>query len=393
MNNPESKIQNPKSKIVIAGAGPAGSSLAIRLAKLGFETTLIERERFPRAKLCGEFISPESFEHFDELGVLDAMLSAGGDQITETRFFESGGRSVVVPSSWFGRGEFALGLSRAEMDHILMKRAIELGVSVHEGTNITGLDIESDTIVSLSARMHDGETRHFGGDVFIDATGRQRVIGKMAERKLDVPSPHIRPELVGFKTHLESADLEKGVCEIYSFPGGYAGLSRVENDKFNLCFLLKSGTVRSAEGDVDEIVQNIVRRNKRAAVTLRNNMSHDGWLAVSVDGFGTRKRSPARNLFTVGDAASFIDPFTGSGMYMAFQSAGALASAIGEFDDSPEQIAGSYSRAHKRLFSTRHRVCWVLRQTAFMPTVATAIVSGLSLSSGVRRRLARATRR
>ena len=89
-------------KIAIAGAGPAGSSLAIRLAEAGFDVTLIEREKFPRHKLCGEFISPECFDHFRELGVLDRMLSAGGDHISETRFYSPSGRNVAVPSEWFG---------------------------------------------------------------------------------------------------------------------------------------------------------------------------------------------------------------------------------------------------------------------------------------------------
>jgi len=387
-----SQIANRNSKITIAGAGPAGSSLAIRLAKLGFETTLIERERFPRPKLCGEFISPECLEHFDELGVLDEMLSAGGDQITETRFFESGGRSVAVPSSWFGRGEFALSLSRAEMDHLLLERARQLGVSVHEATSVTGVESEADRLVALHARTSDGDTRDFRGDIFIDATGRSRVIAKLADRKLEAPAVHIKPDLIGFKTHLEKADLQKGVCEIYSFRGGYAGLSRVENDKFNLCFLLKAEAVRSANNNADEIVQNIVRKNKRAAISLREVASHHDWLAVSIDGFGARKSSPARNLFTVGDAASFIDPFTGSGMFMAFQSAEVLADSIAANPDSLDRISTEYLRAYNKTFSTRHRVCWVLRQTAFMPTVATVIVSVLSLSSSARRQLARATR-
>ena len=388
----ESKIQNRKSKIVIAGAGPAGSSLAIRLAKLGFETTLLERERFPRQKLCGEFISPECLEHFEELGVLDEMLSAGGDKITETRFFESGGRSVAVPSSWFGRGEFALSLSRAEMDHILLERAKHVGVTIHEATSITGVESDVDRILSLHSRASDGKSRDFSGDIFIDATGRSRVIAKLADRKLEAPAPHVKPDLIGFKAHLENADVQKGVCEIYSFHGGYAGLSRVENGKFNLCFLLKAESVRSANSDADEIVQNIVRRNKRAAVTLRDVAPHHDWLAVSIDGFGARKSSQASNLFTVGDAASFIDPFTGSGMFMAFQSAAVLADAIAAHPGSPERISAAYLASYRKTFATRHRVCWVLRQTAFMPTVATGIVSALSLSATVRRRLARATR-
>src|SRR5688572_12881847 len=109
------KIQNLKSQIAIVGAGPAGASLAIRLSKADFDVTLIEREKFPRQKLCGEFISPECLEHFRQLGVLDEMLFSGGDRITETVFYAPSGKSVSVPSKWFGSGlHGALSLSRAE---------------------------------------------------------------------------------------------------------------------------------------------------------------------------------------------------------------------------------------------------------------------------------------
>src|SRR5215210_6248074 len=124
----QSKIQNPKSKILIVGAGPAGASLAIRLAKENFDVVLIEREKFPRQKLCGEFISPECLAHFRQLGVLDEMLSAGGERILETVFYAPNGNSVSVPSQWFGGGlQGALSLSRAEMDFRLMEKAKNAG--------------------------------------------------------------------------------------------------------------------------------------------------------------------------------------------------------------------------------------------------------------------------
>src|SRR5687767_15794001 len=129
----QSAIRDPKSAIVIVGAGPAGSSLAIRLAGAGFETTLIERERFPRHKLCGEFISPECLSHFEELGVLEGMLAAGGERIYETHFYDRRGRGFAVPSGAFEGVGYALSLSRSEMDVRLLTRARESGVNVLEG--------------------------------------------------------------------------------------------------------------------------------------------------------------------------------------------------------------------------------------------------------------------
>ncbi|MEP7147839.1 MAG: NAD(P)/FAD-dependent oxidoreductase [Acidobacteriota bacterium] len=388
----KSQIENRKSKIAIAGAGPAGASLAIRLAMSGIETVLIERERFPRQKLCGEFISPECLSHFASLGVLDAILAAGGDRILETRFFETGGKSVSVPSRWFGQGDFALSLSRAEMDNQLLNRAREVRVTVLEGTAITDVESVEDLVIGVRTRAADGGLSDINADMFVDATGRSRILAKLTEKKREASPRHVKPGFVGFKAHLRDVDLDRGLCEIYSFPGGYAGLSHVENGLFNLCFLIKAATVRSIGSDAAELVKQVVTRNKRAAVTLRDAAAIGDWLAVSIDSFGTKNTTPATNLFSVGDAAAFIDPFTGSGMVMAFESAEVLAHAIAANPASDEQIAREYQRAYEKKFAHRLRVCSLLRGTAFMPNVATAVVSLLGVSLSARRYLARATR-
>ncbi|MCM3871282.1 MAG: FAD-dependent monooxygenase, partial [Pyrinomonadaceae bacterium] len=87
--------------VAIAGAGPAGTSAAIHLATQGARVLLVEQKRFPRAKLCGEFISPECLQHFERLRVSDQMISAGPATLTQTVFYSRKGRSINVPSEWF----------------------------------------------------------------------------------------------------------------------------------------------------------------------------------------------------------------------------------------------------------------------------------------------------
>src|SRR5918997_572363 len=110
--------------VMVVGGGPAGTSAAIHLANVGIRVLLAEQKKFPRAKLCGEFISPECLEHFRRLGVVERMTEAGGARLVKTVFYSRGGKSVPVPSEWFANGsEVALGLSRAEMDERLLARA------------------------------------------------------------------------------------------------------------------------------------------------------------------------------------------------------------------------------------------------------------------------------
>src|SRR5215212_3082114 len=87
---------------IIVGGGPAGSSAAIHLASRGARVLLAERERFPREKLCGEFISPECLGHFARLGVIERMETAGGSQVGEAVFYAAGGGGLSGAGGWFG---------------------------------------------------------------------------------------------------------------------------------------------------------------------------------------------------------------------------------------------------------------------------------------------------
>jgi len=380
-----------KPKIVIAGAGPAGSSLAIRLAGQGFNVTLIEREKFPRHKLCGEFISPECLEHFRDLGVLDNMLLAGGDRITETKFYAPSGKSASVPSEWFG-GPFALSLSRAEMDHRLMQRARDMGVEVLEETSAAGLLFEDDAVRGIRARTIDGQTIDVDADLLIDATGRSGILTKLLNKEQGRPKTPKSPTLIGFKAHLKNVAMEKGVCEIYSFRGGYGGLSHVENNAANFCFLIKADLARQLNGKTNQIIEEVVFNNTRAAQTLKNAEPVHDWLAVAVDGFGPKELVPAPNLFSVGDAAAFIDPFTGSGMLMALESSAIIAQCITAHFDDIGVLSHVYQVAYGRAFRKRLFICGLLRRAAFSPGSARVLIAALNSSNKARELLARATR-
>ena len=394
---------NRNQHLIVVGAGPAGASLAIRLAQKNYDVTLIERDRFPRQKLCGEFISPECFRHFRELGVSGKMFAGGGDRIAETIFYAPNGRSVGVPIDWFDANEAgALSLSRAEMDRVLLEKAKSAGVEVLEETSVTALLIEKNAVRGVKIKSKNGAAKEICADATIDATGRSNVLGKLFQKfkvqnsgfrvgEIQNPKSKIQNRLVGFKTHLQNVNLEKGRCEIYFFRGGYGGLSFVENNLANFCFLIKAEAVREFGSDAGQIIEKLVFQNERARETLTNSAPVHDWLAVSVEGFGRKNLSPAENLFAVGDAGAFIDPFTGSGMLMALESAEILARIIGE-SSAAEQIAENYAAAHAQKFQKRLFVCSILRRAAFSPMFAGLFINALSLGKLPRRMLAQATR-
>jgi flavin-dependent dehydrogenase len=416
---------------IIVGGGPAGSSAAIHLAERGARVLLAERERFPREKLCGEFISPECLGHFARLGVLAGMESAGGSEVSETVFYAPSGRALSVPSEWFGGARAsALGLSRAEMDARLLRRAREAGVRVLEESSLAGVLVEGGRVRGVSLHTEGAHVSEYTAQVTIDATGRQRAVARRASRELNGDtetkndeSAAVRNEvdargaahergrerLVAFKAHLEGANGARGACEIYFYPGGYGGLSPVEGGVSNLCFFARARDVRARGGDAARVMREVLMRNRRAAETLANASAKTRWLAVAVESFGRRDPAPAPGLIAAGDAAAFIDPFTGSGMLMALEGGGLAAQAVSRALDATrpqddaltssrelnfDALAREYRAAYDERFGARLRLCGMLRRAAFAPSAfAELAVTALGASARLRRGLARATRR
>ncbi len=376
--------------VVIAGGGPAGSSLGVRLASAGMSVLIAEQKRFPREKLCGEFISPECLSHFDELGILPE-ISSKSSRFTKTVFFACSGRSVEVPSKWFGTDDtVALGLSRSEMDDVLLRRAASLGVDVCEDAAAVGVLAKDETITGIKLRVGKGDDIDIAATLVVDATGRNRSIARLAD-------PHVkaatRARHVAFKTHLTGADVPTGNCEIYSYSGGYGGCNLVEDGKFNVCFIVAADDAKRLGSDPDRVLREIVFSNPRARGAMKAAVPIDPWLAVPIQRFGRGSLTPRHGLVTVGDSAAFIDPFTGSGILLALQSSKILFDVIERnWQGGVDQVGRPYLLSYSAAFDSRLRWASMLRYASFSPFIAELVVGGLSLSTPFRRHVARITR-
>lgn len=382
------KRHNDNYDVIIAGGGPAGASAAIHLARGGVRVLLLEQKKFPRPKLCGEFISPECQTHFEKLGVARAMIASGPALLNETVFYSSKGHHVAVPSKWFG-GRAALGLSRAVMDEVLLRCAQDNGVVVQEGANITEPILDGETVTGVRAKI-DGVHQDFRAPVTIDATGRARILSKKITH---ANGNSKRPTLVAFKAHLKNTKVAPGACEIYFYPGGYGGLSTVEAGTSNLCFIISAEHVKRCNSDPETVMRECVMKNRRAAHTLETAEASSEWLSASWDRFGRQSPSPAPGLLSIGDSASFIDPFTGSGMLMALESGELVAQVIVSHQNRGfADISAEYAASYRRAFDSRLRICGLLRRAAFSPRLAELGIAICGTSERFRNRLARATR-
>jgi flavin-dependent dehydrogenase len=227
------------------------------------------------------------------------------------------------------------------------------------------------------------------GSMTIDATGRARVLSRLADKSVARKEP--KPRFVGFKAHFSGVVMSPGVCEIYAFHGGYAGLTFVENGEANLCFLAKASTL-GGRNNPDIVFSELKKQNIRARTTLTTAKRLHAWLAVSVPAFGLNPFPETDGLFTVGDSAAFVDPFTGSGMLLAMESASTLADCIAECGIDTAAVRSRYLRLIQANFSARLKVSGLIRHIAYNPLLSRAAVIALSLSARSREALARRTR-
>lgn len=375
---------------LIAGAGPAGTSLAIRLAGLGVGVTLIDRDRFPRHKLCGEFISPECFTLFDELGVRRAVELLGGSHIRQTCFYSASGSIASVPTNWLGGGP-ALGLSRAALDNALLERAREAGVRILCETRLVGAKANRRKINAAILRAADGTRSEAQADLFIDATGRQAAFSAALGKRQGSRVGDAQPKYLAFKNHFVNALPEPETCEMYFFPGGYGGVNRIEGDLFNFCFIVRNrpGIARRA---ANLLQHEIIAQNLRAKETMAAAVAVRDWIGVPVSLYGFGGRITADNLMYVGDAGAFIDPFTGSGILMALESARRAADCLAAADLIIPKALRLYGARSRLEFGPRLLAASILRRAAFSQIWSSAAISLAGRFGHLRRFLAHSTR-
>jgi flavin-dependent dehydrogenase len=272
------------------------------------------------------------------------------------------------------------------MDDVLLTIAQSCGVEVIEGATITEPILDHNIVRGVKLKINGDELQHTA-PLTIDATGRARIL----TRKLHAGEPKSKAKLIAFKVHLRNTRVAPGACEIYFYRDGYGGLSSVEGDTSNLCFIISAEQVKLHHSNPDLVMREMVMKNRRAAYTLEHAQTESEWLSASWERFGRQQPSPARGLLAVGDSAAFIDPFTGSGMLMAFESGELVADVINHRKEL-DAVEADYTTEYLRKFDSRLRISGWLRRAAFKPRLAGLGIALCGASEHFRSRIVRATR-
>jgi menaquinone-9 beta-reductase len=352
---------------LVIGGGPAGGVLATHLARSGRRVILAERSFGPHDKVCGEFLSEEAAR---SLGELDIDLAAlGAARISAVRLHERG-RSVAVELPFR-----AYCLSRRILDEAVLAAALSSGAEVRRGVHVRSLERSGSVWLARTA----GGGALFAESAFL-ATGKHDLRGWRR--------PPSRNDLIGFKLHLWLADDQvaklKSHVELFVFPGGYAGLTLVENNMANLCLVVTRQMFRRIGGwdllfanlcDMPALGQRL--DGCRPMVTRP--------LAISAIPYG-HVQSASEGIWRLGDQAAVIPSFCGEGIAIALQSAH-LAAQYYIAGKSAEDFQRSFARrirSQVKLTTLLSPILTHSRGQAFammLATVAPKLVSQIALRS------------
>ncbi len=357
--------------VAIIGGGPAGSALAALLAAQGRRPVLLERDHFPRPKLCGEFLSMESQGLLARVGCLDEVKALCPAPLTRARFYTPSGREVA-----FDLGGQAWGLGRAAFDETLLRHAQRRGALAFEGATVTRLTRKPGCVeLEVERRRPDGtfSKGRMRADLVVAAYGRRNQLdGALGRADAGRRSPFI-----GYKLRHEfrpgaqaAATRLYGAVEVHLFNGGYCGLSFGEDGSVNACLLAHERLLRETGAPT---VRDLPLFLSRLSPSLRARFADlrpaGVPLAAAQLAFSLRTTGEGPVLF-LGDAAGMIAPLCGDGQSMALEGAILLAELMESGDDAT--LARRWEKAWRRRFAARLRVGRGLQNLLMRPAVAEA---------------------
>ncbi|HKF44892.1 MAG TPA: NAD(P)/FAD-dependent oxidoreductase [Thermoanaerobaculia bacterium] len=369
----------------VIGAGPAGSAAAAILAEAGRRVLLLEKDRFPRPKVCGEFLSGDAMASLDRLGVRKRVDRARPERISRGRIHPPRGRGIS-----FDLPFPALGISRFLLDDLLARRAAEAGANVRFGARVSFVRREEPAGFRIRV-VEGGEESDLEAGAVIGAWGRWDSLDRRLERGFLAKR---RRFFAWSRDYTGDTGPLAGEVRLYLFDGGYCGLTRVEGGAANLAGVVSEKTFRRRGSRWDAICAHARATNQFLDADLsRLAPGPIGFLGTGPVYF-TAKPPVEDGMLMAGDAAGFLDPFSGEGQASALLS-GILAGETAELFLSGrfprEKLAETYEKAWRSRFSPRFQ--WSARLRTLMLNPAAGALAAWLLGDRLARFGFAATRR
>jgi len=333
-------------QVIVVGGGLAGLISSICLQNEGIKTLLIEKKEYPFHRVCGEYISNEVKPFLQRMKLYPDHLNPSA----LTRFNLS---DIKGDISEVGLPLGGFGISRYQFDNFLHQKALNAGVNVKTKTEVNDISFH-DNLFRVSLKSGEDITSEF----VINAYGKRSKLDRTFDRNfIKKKSPFL-----GVKYHAK-IDFPKDLIGLYNFKGGYCGISHVEDEKVNICYLSRKENLKKY-GDIVKMEKAVLHENPILKDLLTNaEMLLEKPEVINEISF-EQKASIENHMLMAGDTAGLITPLCGNGMAMAIHSGYLASVAISDFYKGKivdrEGVELQYAKEWKENFSTR---LWVGRKT------------------------------
>ncbi len=345
------RVSGDHFDLLVAGGGPAGAAAALVAARAGLRTLVIERERFPREKVCGDCLHRDGWAVLERLGVAAAARALPAGEAREFAFVPRRGRAVVLRLRGNTPGERVI--RRAHFDEMLLRAAAAAGAELWEGEALCSLR-RAEGGPSFEAVTTSG--RRASSTFCVAADGRNST----AARLLGVVPTGVSSERIGLQAHVpRPADWPAERLELRWFSeGGYGGFAPAADGMLNVAAAVPAAQAKTLRAAL--------------AAEFQLDPAHD-WRVVAPLETPGRPAARADGLFLAGDAARVVEPFTGEGIYYALRTGElAAAHAVRAFrgEVSGATAAADYSCEHAALYRGRIWVNRLARWAGTHPVLA-----------------------
>lgn len=294
--------------VTIIGAGPAGSTAAILLARGGVDVNLVEQHRFPRDKVCGECLSALGIETLTRAKLNDRIEPLGPSRLTRGVIVSPDGfeSSLPLPAEMWG-------ISRRTMDDALLAAAREAGVRIVQPARCEGVDVNG-RVTSRIRAIDDNTMQAIESDWLLVADGKGAIgVDRSA------PSGDM-----GLKAHFTGVEDSADAISLFGVRGHYVGLAPIENDEWNIAMNVPAIRLRDARGDFDRFFEQLLQENRGLASRFTHAKRSSDWLTSPLPRFSVAPQWPDR-IIPIGNAAAALEPIGGEGMGLAMRSAEVVA--------------------------------------------------------------------
>jgi menaquinone-9 beta-reductase len=328
--------------VAIIGGGLAGLALSIQLSRLGHSVALFEKEAYPFHKVCGEYISMESWDFLESLGL---PLSSMNLPVIKKLIVSAPNGNTLKATLPLG----GFGISRYQIDNDLKNIALASKVNVYEKCKV-------DEVIFANGEFSlHSSSGNFSSKICCGSFGKRSNLDIKWKRDFIHHKNNKLSNYVGIKYHIKTSFFNDTIA-LHNFKDGYCGISKIEGDKFCLCYLTNAFNLANNNNSVQALEQNVLKENPHIKNILENSeLLFKAPLSISQISFNKKSQVHA-HILLLGDAAGMITPLCGNGMSMALHSSKIASGYIHQFltnEISREKLEASYKAAWKKTFSKR----------------------------------------